>query len=70
MNTNPATHIKLYTQNVPEAPKASFKIGNVNVKMKDATHSANVAIDIATPLILLGKISDKTTQVIGAKDIE
>ena len=70
MNKNPATHIKLYTQNVPEAPNASFKIGNVKVKIKDATQSENVAIDMATPRILLGNISDKTTHVIGASDME
>ena len=69
MYKNPNRHIVLYIQNVPWAPIALFNTGNVNVRIKDAIQSESVAIDMANPRILFGKISDNTTQVMGANEV-
>ena len=59
-----------YSQKVPDAFRSWFNSGKVYVRMKQAAHNANVATDIAAPLILFGNISDRITHVTGASDIE
>ena len=46
-----------------------FSMGKVNVSRKEAIHSEKVATDMASPLILFGKISESTTHVTGASDM-
>ena len=69
MNQKPIKQIEPYNQKVPEACKNLFNKGNVYVRTKHAAHKEKVAIAIALPLILFGNISDKTTQVTGARDM-
>jgi len=44
-------------------------MGKVNTRMKYASHNDTIAIEEATPRILLGKISEISTQVTGASDM-
>ena len=69
MNQNPSKHINPYNQNVPDAFRILFNKGNVYVSIKQAVHNENVATDIAAPLILFGKISERMTHVTGASDM-
>src|SRR5579862_3598655 len=70
MKMKPSTQITAYSQNVPAGPSCEFKMGNVKTKRKQASQSAATATAIAAPRMRLGKISEMTTHVTGASDIE
>jgi len=57
------------TQKVLAGPMVLFKVGNVNVRIKQAIQSADTATEIATPRMRFGKISEISTHVMGASDI-
>ena len=59
-----------YNQKVPETLSNLFRMGKVYVRMKHAVQSAKVPTDMAAPRIRLGNISESTTQVTGASDME
>ena len=65
----PTMQIAPYSQNAPWAPTARFKIGKVNVNAVQPIHNDNTATDIAAPRMRFGKISEMTTDVMGANDM-
>src|SRR5690242_3923084 len=69
INTKPAKQMAAYNQNVAADPMALSTTGNVNVRINEAIHRAETAIETATPRMRLGNISDINTQVMGASDI-
>ena len=58
-----------YSQKVFAIPIPLFRIGNINVRIKQAIQSADTATEIAAPRMRFGKISEINTHVIGASDI-
>ena len=56
-------------QKVKALPIFSIRIGKNCETKYTADHMVNVEIDMAKPLILVGKISERITQGIGPKDI-
>lgn len=60
-------HTTEYSAKVPDEPNVLFKKGNVMVRIAQENQRAKVATDMAWPLMLLGKISDSNTQVMGAR---
>lgn len=52
---------------VISTPSFSFKTGNEKLAAKSANHNNNVLTDNAKPLIRLGNISERTTQVTDPK---
>src|ERR1035438_3326370 len=67
--TKPTKQMAAYSQKVPDAPSARLSTGKVKVSTKQAIHSAETAIETATPRTRLGKISEISTQVTGASDM-
>ena len=58
-----------YAQNVLAVPKERLSKGKVYVSKKQASQRAAVQIDMNEPRTLVGKISERITQVIGASVI-
>lgn len=64
-NKHPRSDMPQKTQKVAAGPAFSSRTGNVCVTRYTAAQRANVATDMATPRILIGKISAISTQVTG-----
>ena len=62
-----ARQIPAYVQKVPAGPRLFFKIGKVKERMKLATQRERTAMDMATPRMALGKISEMSTQATGPR---
>lgn len=69
MYVYPRKQMTAYSQKAPDTLMKEFIKGNNTTSKVLAIHNTVVANAMAGPLARFGKISDKTTQVIGANDM-